>query len=149
MASVQHLYNEQVAPKVQSGIAAVQDKMSGTGESQTGVGVGASQRPASLTLRQRMTGAYEAKVPEVHRVRLARARGSVMNKFRWAKNKAIDVWEGEEPTLHEYANRAMKVVKDYKMELPLMAVGSLLLLWALVAFVGWWAVSHEQSCILV
>jgi len=136
MASAQHLYNEQVAPKVQSGIATVQDKMSGMGQTEVGA---SQQRPAGLTLRQRMTGAYEAKVPEVHRVRLARARGSVMNKLRWAKNKAIDVWEGEEPTLHEYANRGMKVVRDYKMELPLMALGSLLLLWALVAFVGWWA----------
>jgi len=136
MATAQQVYTEQIAPTVQSGIAAAQEKIS---QARDGEGSG-----SGVTLRQRVAGAqssivhaYEDKVPAEQRAKIAQAKRGVVAQLRLAKNKLQDVWERQEPVVRRYAQRAMVLVRQYKMEIPLMALTTLLVLWASMSLIGW------------
>jgi len=82
---------------------------------------------------------YEARVPLRQRKQITDTKGKIMLQMRAAKDKLLDIWEGEEPTVRAYTAKASKLVKDYKLQLPLMILGGLLLLGLATSFIGWMA----------
>lgn len=67
---------------------------------------------------------------------------SVSHRLRRYRNRLIDVWEGNEPRIHSRLNRMIATIQRRKMEAPLVVLGTLLVLWASVAFVTWMAFPH-------
>ena len=55
------------------------------------------------------------------------------------KNKLIELWDGEEPLVKSKIQQGVQVLKDYRMDIPMLALATLLVLWASVSFVTWMA----------
>lgn len=87
-----------------------------------------------------IASAYEEKVSVQQREQIRSTKQRVMTQMRGAWDKAADVWAGEEPIVREYVDRGVRLTKQYKMEIPLLFLATLLVLWASMSFVSWMAI---------
>lgn len=161
MEKAQQIYSEKVLPaaaaagekvasvyhsSVEPTVAAVQEQVGIARED----GIKKTMDRASAAYQRRMGSAkasmkqtYEAKVPpaqrEQIRKRASKAKTGVLKTLTRIKNKALDIWEGEEPMIREKMQQGVALINRYNLGIPLMFLGTLLVLWASFSFVAWMA----------
>lgn len=82
---------------------------------------------------------YLEKVSEENRGKIDKTSETLLSKLRLYKDKALDIWEGNEPMVREKAQLVTTEIKKRGLEVPLMFLGSLLVLWLSMSFIGWFA----------
>lgn len=132
-ANASRMFEQQVKPAVSTGLNTAQEQIGVIREEGIAETVHRAQESIAHT--------YEEQVPAEHREKIREVRSGLMSRVRLGWNKVLDVWEGEEPIVREYVARAVTVVKRNRMEIPLMALGALLVLWASASLIGWMALS--------
>jgi gas vesicle protein len=148
MAKVSTVFNETVQPRLSSTLAAAQEQAAVIRQD----GLGVTMDNAGKAYQRRMAGAkksvidtYEDKVPLEQRQKIREVKSGIVANLRLGWNKALDVWEAQEPTLRAWANRAIVTVKRNKLELPLLFLGTLIALWAAMSLVGWAAFPNKAQ----
>lgn len=148
MAKVSTVFNESVQPRLSSTLAAAQEQAGVIRED----GLGVTMDKAGKAYQRRVAGAkqsvidtYEEKVSPDQRQKLREVKSGIMANLRLGWNKALDVWEAQEPTLRAWTNRATATIKRNKLELPLLFLGALVALWVAMSLVGWAAFPNKAQ----
>lgn len=119
---------EQIRPRVEETFGLNKRKDSIGGEAKSGI-----RRRREYTTRKPM--AVETLSHRLNRYRL----------------KALDVWRGEEPVIRSYFQQAARWIRANKLEVPAIALGTLLTLWLSMSLIGWMAfpnrAQHEQMVV--
>lgn len=120
--SANHAYEEAVLPQVQKARDAFDRQF---------------KKISTSSADSQQTGASVDDVS--HGAESSQPRESLRHRVVRYRDKAIEVWHGTEPRVKARMQHATRVIAAYRMEVPLLALFTLLVLWASVSFVTWFA----------